>query len=158
MLTETNMTDEFKDQKTEPEIPMIEKDKYLRLAADFENYRRQQAQAALELAKYAGQSVITEMLALADMVDAAIAHAPPSVKAEKAWFDGIERVAKRFTDDMKKYGVQRIETENQTFDPVTMEAVQMVEGGENHRVQSEVRAGYTMHDRVIRSARVIVYK
>lgn len=154
------MTDEPKDKKSEPEIPMIEKDKYLRLAADFENYKRHQAQNSLALAKYAEQSVITEMLELADMVDAAIAHAPGAAKTEKAWFDGLERVAKRFASDMKKHGVQRVQTKGEIFDPATMEAVQMVEGpaSDSHKVQSEVRAGYMMHERVIRPARVIVYK
>ena len=154
------MTDEPQKQTTEAPEPVetVPKDQYLRLAADFENYRRQQAQDLTSMAKFAGQSVITEMLELVDMIDAAVAHAPPEVTGQTAWFGGLEQVSKQFHKDMKKYGVEKIETVGKTFDPSTMEAVSMTGGGESHTVKEEARAGYLMHDRVIRPARVVIYE
>ncbi len=141
-----------------PQPEMVEKEKYMRLAADFENFRRQQLQAASDMVKFASQSVIAEMLELADMVEAAVAHAPPEVQSQAAWFAGLQHVGKRFGDDMKKYGVERIQTVGTPFDPVTMEAVSTTPGGTSHEVQSEVQSGYRMHERVIRPARVILYE
>ncbi len=147
------------DEQKQPE--MIEKEQYLRLAADFENYRKRMDQERVETAKFAGQAVITEMLGLADMVDAAIAHVPDTVRAEKAWFAGLEQVAKRFADDMKKFGVHRIVTADKHFDPELMEAAQMKppdSPGQTGTVAGEVQAGYTLHGKVIRPAKVIVYQ
>lgn len=145
------------DDIIEPQPETIEKEKYLRLAADFENFRRQQSQLSADMAKFANQAVIAEMLELADMVDVAVAHAPPDVQKHTAWFGGLEQVGKRFHEDMKKYGVKRIETAGKQFDPATMEAVQTVPGGVSQQVESEVRSGYMMHERVLRPARVIIY-
>jgi len=136
---------------------MIEKEKYLRLAADMDNLRKTQTHAVAEMAKWSAQAVITDMLGLSDLLDAALAHAPPD-KAGGPWFEGLKQVSKQFLEKMKRYGVSRIETAGKTFDPHTMEAVQMVEGGESHQVKEEVRAGYLMHERVIRPARVIIYQ
>lgn len=140
---------------------MVEKEHYLRLAADFDNFRKQQAKLAVDLAKFAGQAVITKMLALADMVDDALAHAPDIVKEQREWFAGLEQVSKRFGEDMKRYGVHRIPTAGKPFDPASMEAVQEKppdSPDQSGMVHSEVRSGYTMHERVIRPARVIVYQ
>lgn len=140
----------------QPEVPMIEKEKYLRLAADMDNLRKAQAQAASEMAKWSAQAVVTDMLELSDLLDTALAQAPPD-PAARAWYAGIQQVAKQFADKLKRYGVNRIETAGKAFDPNAMEAVQMVPGGVSHTVKEEVRAGYRMHERVIRPARVIIY-
>ncbi len=137
---------------------MIEQDKYLRLAADMENMRKMQANAATEMAKWSAQAVVTDMLELSDLLDTALAHAPPET-ADGAWYAGLKQVAKQFLEKMKRYGVSRIDTAEKTFDPNTMEAVQMVAGGPSTgsgQVKEEVRAGYLMHERVIRPARVII--
>ncbi len=141
----------------ESEVPMVEKEKYMRLAADVENLRKAQAAAATELSKWAAQSVITDMLELADAVDITLAHAPPEVIGS-AWCLGLEQVSKQFLEKMKRYGVSKIETVGHVFNPVTMEAVQMVPGGESHHVKEEVLSGYLMHERVLRPARVILYE
>lgn len=140
-----------------PEVPMIEKEKYLRLAADMDNLRKTQAHAAAELAKWSAQVVITDMLELSDLLDTALAHAPSEI-IQGSWFKGLGQVAKQFSQKMKRYGVTKINTEGTIFDPNTMEAVQTVPGGESQKVKEEVRAGYQMHERVIRPARVIMYE
>ncbi|MEK7637812.1 MAG: nucleotide exchange factor GrpE [Patescibacteria group bacterium] len=144
-------------KKQEPEVPMIEKEKYLRLAADMDNLRKMQGHAAAEMAKWSAQAVITDMLELSDLLDTALAHAPPGATGG-AWYEGLKQISKQFLGKMKRYGVSRIETAGKIFNPNTMEAAQMVGGGGSHQVKEEVRAGYLMHERVIRPARVIIYE
>lgn len=144
-------------QQQEPEVPMIEKETYLRLAADMDNLRKAQAHASAEMAKWSAQAVVTDMLELSDLLDTALAQAPPEL-ADSSWYTGVQQVAKQFSEKLKRYGVSRIEVKGKVFDPNTMEAVSMVAGGESHQVKEEVRAGYLMHERVIRPARVIIYQ
>lgn len=140
----------------EPQPEMIEKEKYLRLAADFENYKKGTENQIQEIAKFAGHSVILQLVDVLDHLEQAIAHAPPDSPAE--WLKGLQQVGKQAHATMQKLDVKRIETEGKAFDPATMEAVSMAEGGESHQVKQEIRAGYTMHERVIRPARVIIYQ
>lgn len=142
------------EPQTQPEV--IEKERYLRLAADLENYKRATEQQMAEIAKFGASRVVLEMLDVLDLLEQAIAHAPPDTPSE--WLTGLRRVGKQFEETMGKYGVKRIEVAGKIFDPATMEAVSMTDGGESQKVKEEVRAGYTMHDRVIRPARVIIYQ
>ncbi len=142
------------DEQKQPE--MIEKEKYLRLAADFENYKRAMETQMADVARFGTARVVLEMLDVRDHLDQAIANAPPDAPPE--WTKGLAQVGRQFHETMKKFGVQRIDAAGKPFDPATMEAVSMTDGGESHRVKEEVRAGYTLHDRVIRPARVIIYQ
>ncbi len=134
---------------------MIEKDKYLRLAADFDNYRKRMESEIEDTARFGTRHVLLEMLDVLDHLGKAIDHIPQEAHPE--WLNGLQQVQKQFEAAIQKAGAERIRTDGE-FDPATMEAVQMMDGGESHHVQSEVRAGYKMHDRVIRPARVVVYK
>lgn len=142
----------------ETAVEMIPKEQYYRLAADFENYRRAMDTQLVEMSKFAAQSVVLKMVDVMDHIDQAVAHATDAVKAEVEWFRGIQHIDAAFHETMKQFGVQRIETQGKTFDPACMEAVSQVPGGESHMVQSELRAGYQMHDRIIRPARVTIYE
>ena len=137
---------------------MIEKDKYLRLAADFDNYRKRIESELSDTAKFGSRSVVTDMLDVLDHLEQAIAHIPHESHPE--WLKGLSQVKKQFESALHKAGAERIATKEQIFDPATMEAVHTVEGpaSESQKVESEVRAGYMMHERVIRPARVVVYK
>src|SRR5688572_9107260 len=86
---------------------MIEKETYLRLAADFENYKRAMDQQMGEIAKFGSSRVVLEMLDVRDLLEQAIAHAPPDTSPE--WFVGLRQVGKQFGETMQKFGVKRIE-------------------------------------------------
>lgn len=120
-------------------------EKYLRLAADFENYRKR-IHGELKHAVASGNERI--LLEIADVLDA--------IDRSKT---GDYDMGVLLEQILKKHGLVRVETTGKPFDPNTMEAVSMVEGRpeESQRVQSEVRAGWLMHNRVIRPARVIIY-
>jgi molecular chaperone GrpE len=122
----------------------IEKEKYLRLAADFDNFRKR-IHAEMKHAIAGGNEKL--LLEIADVLDA----------VERA--TGEYDMGKLLEQILKKHGLVRIETKGQPFDPNTMEAVSMVEGRpeQSQQVQSEVRAGWMMGSHVIRPARVIIY-
>lgn len=123
---------------------MIEKEKYLRLAADFDNYRKRMDQEIKGAILFGNEKLLLE---IADVLDA----------VDRAGTDQYD-MRKLLEQILKKHGMVRIETAGKAFDPMTMEAVSTSAGGESQTVQSEVRAGYTMNERVIRPARVIIYE
>lgn len=149
------MTD---DTAPQPANGTVTKDQYYRLAADFENYRKMTEQQLVEMQKFGSQSVVLHMVDVMDLMDKAVAHATDAVKAETEWFNGLKKIDAQFHETMKQFGVERIKTSGQAFDPATMEAVSQAPGGAPQTVHSELRAGYAMHGRVIRPARVIVYQ
>ena len=147
------MTDEFKQPET------IEKDKYLRLAADFENYRKNEAGRLDDWKLGAMKDLLIDHLAYIEGLEVAFRNTPPELRKQfEHWYEGIQRVKNRMIKDLKRFGVERIETKGKQFDPNTMEAVHMVPAvdGPSHAVQSEVQAGYTLNGRVIHPAKVVV--
>ena len=151
------MSDEpvIQEEKKEEEVT---KEQYLRLAADFENYKKMIERQLVDAIKFANQSVVLAMIEVMDHFDQVIAHAPESTRASTEWYQGLEQTGKSFHEAMRQYGVERIETEGKQFDPTVMEAVSQMSEGPPDKVCSEIRAGYKMHERVIRPARVIIYK
>ena len=136
----------------------VTKEQHLRLAADFENYKKMIERQLVDAIKFANQSVGVAMIEVMDHFDQVIAHAPESARASDEWYQGLEQTGKSFHEAMRQYGVERIQTEGKLFDPTIMEAVSQMSGGPPDKVHSEIRAGYKMHKRVIRPARVIIYK
>lgn len=151
------------DEPQKPGVPAeqgnetVPKEQYYRLAADFDNYRKRMEQELADIVKFSGMRVVQEVVDTMDHLDAAVRHAADEIRRGE-WFRGLEQVDKQFLETMKKFGVERISTVGQRFDPALMEAVGMVPGGESHVVKEEVRPGYKMHERVIRAARVIIYE
>lgn len=124
-----------------------------RAEADLANYRKDEAQRVQSLLKYGSESVVKEFVDVIDNFDIALKHAPPDVSA--SWLEGLKQVNKQFLEVLKKHGVEKIEAVGKPFDPVLHEVIETVPGeGESHMVFEELRAGYTMHDKVIRPARV----
>jgi len=153
------MTDTPRKNDDAPTTPdTIPKEQYYRLAADFENYRKAMDQQLIEMNKYGSQSVVLKMVDVMDHMDQAVSHATAAVRAETEWFKGLQTIDNQFHETLKQFGVERIEAKGKQFDPATMEAVTQMSGGVSGEVQSEMRAGYTMHGRVIRPARVIIYQ
>ena len=152
------MSDEPKqinDQSEELEQVKSKSEEYLnnwkRERADFINYKKDEIRRLGEIIKFANESLILEMIDVLDNLEMAIKHASPDV--DKEWLKGLEHVQKDFMELLNKYGVERIKTTD-NFDP---ELHEMVGEGEGDKVE-ELRAGYTMHGKVIRPARVKIIK
>jgi len=113
--------------------------------ADFLNYKKDESRRMEEFVKYANEDLVLEIIEMVDDLEI-VAKEAPSV--------GLEHVVKKFSELFKKYGVERIILEGQ-FNPALHEAVEIEKDGAK---MVEVRAGYTMHGKVIRPARVKLIK
>lgn len=124
-----------------------------RAEADLANYRKGEAQRIQDLLKFGSESLIKEFVDVIDNFDIALKHAPPDTPS--AWLDGIRQVSKQFVEILKKHWVEKIEAVGKQFDPHLHEVIETAPGeGESHVVLEELRAGYVMHNKVIRPARV----
>ncbi|OGM98663.1 MAG: nucleotide exchange factor GrpE [Candidatus Yanofskybacteria bacterium RIFCSPLOWO2_01_FULL_41_34] len=113
--------------------------------ADFLNYKKDESRRMEEFVKFANEDLVLEMMELVDDLEI-VAKEIPGV--------GLEHISKRFSELFKKYGVERISVDGQ-FNPALHEAVETEKEGTK---MVEVRAGYTMHGKVIRPARVRLTK
>ncbi len=130
-------------------------DRYLRLAAEYDNFRKRTAREWREYQGRATAEVLREMLELADNLDRAL-KAPSEDTA--ALRKGVDLIAQQFQAKLRKMGVEPINVVGQPFDPARHEAVLMVEkdGVESQHVVDEVQRGYTLQGEVLRPARVTV--
>lgn len=129
-------------------------DQLLRLAADFENYRKRARREQEELRKYGIEQVVRVMLPVLDNLQRAKEHADKSDPIVQ----GVEMVTKQFIDALATYGVRPFDSLGQAFDPGCHEAVGQVPTGEvpAGAVFQEMEKGYTLHDRLLRPAKVLV--
>jgi molecular chaperone GrpE len=127
---------------------------YLRLAADFENFRRRSAQESSDRARYASESAAVALLPVLDNLQRAIQHAPEG----DPMVDGVRMVARQFEDALRAIGVTPIDAEGQPFDPGLHEAIGGEESAAVDRdtVAAVLQPGYRLHDRVLRPALVRV--
>ena len=133
--------------------------KWLYLYADFENYKKRVHKEKLDLLKYGNEGLAYELLEVIDSLEKALSHAPLKNGA-KGLEEGIRLTMKQFLNILEKFGVKPIQSVGTKFDPQFHEAVGEEEKEEHEpgTVVSETQKGYTLHDRLLRAARVIVAK
>ena len=155
-------TQETQDVPIEERLEKAEEDtnRYLdnwrRAEADLQNLKRRSEQERVESSRYAGASLMINILPIVDDFERAFQSLDPHV-AGMTWFDGVRLIYRKLIALLESAGVQPIKAEGETFDPKFHEAVAHVEGEEN-KVISEVQRGYMLHDRVLRPAMVVVGK
>ena len=134
-----------------------EKDKYLRLAAEFDNYRRRTAKERLELISTAGEKIFTDILPILDDCERALAVLQESDDS-KAAKEGTELIYNKLFAFLKSNGINRIEALGQEFNTDFHEAVAQfpVEESEKKNIIDVVQNGYTLNGKVIRFAKVVV--
>jgi molecular chaperone GrpE len=131
-------------------------DNWRRAEADFQNFKRRAEQERDESRRFAGASLIINLLPIVDDFERAFGSIDMRL-AGLSWFDGLRLIYRKLLALLESAGVRPIETEGQQFDPRYHEAVAHVEGPEG-KVLSEVQRGYMLHDRVLRPAAVVVGK
>lgn len=133
------------------------KDKYLRLQAEFDNYRKRTLREKMELVETGGKKVLLAMLPVRDDVQRALAAMGKSDDAA-AIREGVELIAQKFTESLRQQGVTEIAALDAPFDPDLHEAVAKFAAGEEKRgrVIDVVQAGYMLGDKVLRFAKVVV--
>ncbi len=130
---------------------------YLRLAADFDNYRKRQAQEREDLLKYGAENALKKMIEVLDNFERG-EKALESVEDCQKVKESFNLVHKQVVETLTKLGLEKIEAQGQEFDPNFHEAVMQVptnEQPENTIVQ-EMQKGYKMGDKVLRPALVSV--
>lgn len=131
---------------------------YLRLMAEFDNYRKRTLKEKSELIKNGGENALTHLLPIVDDFDRALKNMQTSESAE-AVKEGVELIYNKFMKYLSQQDVKEIETVNKPFDPDTEEAIAMVPAPnpeDKGLVLDCVQKGYLLHDKVIRHARVVV--
>ena len=130
-------------------------DSYLRLAADFDNYRKRVAREHAELTTRANERILNELLPVLDDLERALEAAAEHEEAELE--EGVRLVHRSLLGLVERHGLSEIETEG-AFDPHLHEALltQPADSAEEGSVLQVLQKGYRLGDRVLRPARVIV--
>jgi molecular chaperone GrpE len=133
-------------------------EKYIRAVAEMQNLLRRQERERADLSKYAAESLARDLLPTLDDLERALEHSATAVQDDGGLVAGVEMVRKGLLAALEKHGVVRISALGQPFDPSRHEAVGMTQAGDAtpNTVVAEHRAGYTIGDRLLRPAIVIV--
>lgn len=132
------------------------KTKYLRLMADFQNFRRRTEKDKSDIYARANESIVMELLTVSDNFERALAE--DAASADENFLKGMQLIFDQFKGVLEKFGVAEIEAEGADFDPnfhnaVMMEDTDKVESG---KVSEVLQKGYTLNGRVIRASMVKV--
>lgn len=158
VLKGKNLEEELNDQK----------DKYLRLYAEFENYKKRVAKDKEELVKYGNESLLYELLPVLDNLEMALKHASNDVNDVSVEYQprmaglvqGVEITLKEFLKVIDRFGLTPIIAINRIFDPSLHHAMTQVERDDidENTVVEEFRKGYMFSEKVLRPSLVAVSK
>lgn len=163
---EAEVSTEIEDKSTEA-VEIIQadleetKNKYLRLYAEFENYKKKVQKDKEELIKYANESMVYELLPVIDNLEMALKHAGDNcTEATTALAQGVENTLRELNRTLEKFGVAAIEAVNKPFDPAYHHAMSQVARSdmESNTVVEEFRKGYLYKEKVLRPSLVAVSK
>ena len=167
-LTEETLSEE---EVTTPEVegeaeeisepnPLEEaENRYLRLLADFENYKRRTQREKEAQAAYAAERLIETLLPALDALDMALASAPEEEGA-KNFVEGVGLTARKLMEALEAAGLKRIEAKGKVYDPALHEAIMTVEDPEleDDIIYDELRAGYMLGEKLLRPTTCRVVK
>ncbi len=144
--------------KTTEEEAKQSYDRYLRVSADFENYKKRSAREMDDFHKFANQSLVKELLPIVDNLELAIKSAKENKNVDNCLLDGVDLTLKEILKIFEKYHVKPIETLGKTFDPKYHEAVMREETDKHPEnvITNEMQKGYLIHDRLLRPSMVVV--
>ena len=150
--------DQGTEQQAKEELQIFQ-DKYVRLAAEFENYKRRAQRDQSDAIRYANESLLKNLLSTIDNLERAI-QSGKDAGATGALLEGVELTHKQFLETVGKLGVRQISSTGNVFDPTMHQAVAQVESDttEPNTVIEEFQKGYFLHDRILRPAMVTVAK
>ncbi|MCL7754146.1 nucleotide exchange factor GrpE [Polaribacter sp. Z022] len=151
--------EEVKEEPTAEELVQVEKDKFLRLFAEFENYKKRTSRERVELFKTAGQEVMTSLLPVVDDFERALSHIEEDKEAEELR-KGVLLIYNKFYNTLEQKGLSRIETkQGDTFDAEIHEAITQIPAPSEDlkgKVIDCVEKGYKLGDKIIRYPKVVI--
>jgi molecular chaperone GrpE len=155
-----NIVDELQAQiaKLEKEVA-VNRDNWLRAAADYKNFKRRVDQERADLIRSASVGLLLKMLPALDDMERATGTTPPEIAATP-WYEGIKLIAQKLQTIVESEGVTQIAALGQDFDPNQHEAViyEPAGSGQEGKVVAELQKGYKLRDRVLRPTMVKVGK
>jgi molecular chaperone GrpE len=150
-------TSEFADNTAEDELAQL-KDSYLRLMAEYDNYRKRTGKEKVELIKNGGEKVLIGLLPVVDDFQRALETIEKATDLD-AVKEGVELIYQKFLSFLQQNGVKPIELTGEDFDADLCEAVAILpaqDEAQKGKVIDNLQTGYTLNDKVIRHAKVVV--
>jgi len=148
-----------KEKPTLEELLQVEKDKFLRLFAEFENYKKRTTRERIELYKTAGQEVMTSLLPVVDDFERALSHIDDDKEAEELR-KGVLLIYQKFYNTLAQKGLSKIETNSgDVFDAEVHEAITQIPAPTEDlkgKVIDCVEKGYKLGDKIIRYPKVVI--
>lgn len=157
-------TDACKEEKSEiqecQDQLTVERDRVLRLSAEFENYKKRSSKELNEFKKFANETLLKQLLNVIDNMERAISSATQDKGDVKILLEGIEMTHREMLRILEMFNVKSVDSEGQSFDPAFHQAVTQLESDEHpaNTVLTELQKGYLFHDRLIRPSMVVVSK
>lgn len=154
---EAEKTEEKADEKTEEKAD-DGNEKYVRLMAEFQNYKKRVAKEKNDIREYATEKLVMELLPVLDNFERALAASAEDDPAGYA--KGMELIFTQMVTELQKSGLAEVEAEGQDFDPTKHNAVMTEENEEleSGKVSKVLQKGYALNDKVIRPSMVAVTK
>ncbi len=159
---EGNEKEEVLKEQAEPtteELIKVEKDKYLRLFAEFENYKKRTTKERIDLFKTAGQEVMTVLLPVLDDFERALLHIDDDKEAEELR-KGVLLIYQKLLKTLEQKGLTAIEVaQGDDFDPETHDAITQIPAPSDDlkgKIIDCVEKGYKLGDKIIRHPKVVV--
>lgn len=145
--TETESDDRFRQLE----------DKYLRLAAEFDNYKKRMAREFVRIMETSTDDYSRDLFEIVDDLERALGHSDAEAEILK---EGMNLILTKLNELLKKRGIEQISTVGEMFDPSQHEAIMQIESdnAEDGIIVKEIQKGYRANGRVLRPARVAVAK
>ena len=143
-------------QKTKDELAE-EKDKFVRLQAETDNFRKRLSREKEEFSQYANERLFKELIPIFDNFERALEDTSSDTKSLK---EGLEMILKQFSSFLEKEKVEQIKAIGEKFDPTVHEVLTSEESSENEEntIISQFVKGYTINSRVLRPSQVVISK
>ena len=156
--TEENVTENVTKEPTTEELLAEEKDRYIRLYAEFENYKKRTLKEKMEFAQYANTEMMISMLAVLDDFERAIKEIAKN--GNEADLKGIELIYQKFKNKLIEKGLKPLEVNaGDDFNVDFHEAITQIPAPTEElkgKIVDVIETGYLLHDRVIRFAKVVI--
>ena len=157
------MKEPVSDKKIHEEKVLLEKlaemqDKYLRLSAEFDNYRKRTLKEKMDISKYAGEELLKDILPVMDDFERALKHMESSANCEGIK-EGIDLIYVKLSDFLKRNGVREIESLNSTFNVDLHDAaakIPVAEEDKKGKIVEVLLKGYYLKDKVLRHSKVVI--
>lgn len=157
---EMAVTEEMTQESEEALLQKIVEYKNLamRATADYRNLQRETDQKIQDMRKFANDQLLSELFPLVDYFDSAL-DAVPDEQKDQSWIQGIRHIQDYLMQILKNHEVERMQTLGQMFNPNIHEAVgEEASDQPDQTVVREAQAGFTLHGKMIRPAKVIISK